>query len=550
MLAYVRHRRFANPGREGMKTLALLAAIAVLLVATPPLPAHEAQGGAEKIGRVTFPTSCSAAVQPSFERAVALLHSFWYLEAIKAFTAVTEADPACAMGYWGIAMSGWYQIWSPPSPANLKRGTDAIAKAQGAGARTPRERDWIAAAAAFFTNTERDHPTRVLAYEKAMEQLSLRYPQDREAALFFALALQAAADPRDKTYARQRRSGELAEKVFAAEPDHPGAAHYIIHAYDYPGLATQGLHAAGRYAQFAPSVPHALHMPSHIYVLLGMWPEVIQGNVAAAAAEKARGNPDDHMHALDYLVYGYLQQGQDAEARRVVDEARAIMGDLAARKYDSGRPTAHFAMAAMEARWSMERGRWADAAAVEPRPNRFAHTEAMIYFARAIGAARSGKPVDARAAVDRLAALRDALTQARNGYWVEQVEIQHRAGAAWLARAEGRNADAVALMRSAAELEDSTEKHNITPGPIATARELLADLLLEMGQPAQAAREYERSLDRAPNRLKALHGVARASELAGDRDRARVYYGKLLALTKPTEAERPEVREARTFLAR
>jgi len=534
-----------------MKTAALLTALVTFVLAASPARAQHAPGAPEKIGQVTFPISCNSAVQKPFERAVALLHSFWYLESLKAFTAVNEADPSCAMGYWGIAMSLWYQIWSPPSPASLKRAVDAIAKAQAAGAKTARERDVIAAAAVFFTNSDtQDHRTRVLAYEKAMEQVHLRYPQDRELAMFYALALQAAADPNDKTYARQRRSGEMAEKVFALEPDHPGAAHYVIHAYDYPELATRAVNAAARYAQFAPAVPHALHMPSHIYVLLGMWPEVIQGNVVAAAAEKARGNPDDHMHALDYLVYGYLQQGQDVEARRVVDEARGIMGDLAARKYDSGRPTAHFAMAAMEARWAMERGRWAEAASVEPRPNRFAHTEAMIYFARAIGAARTGKAADARAAVDRLAALRDALTQARSGYWADQVEIQRRASAAWLARAEGRVDEALTLMRSAADLEASTEKHNITPGPIVTARELLADLLLEMGQPAQAVREYEASLTRAPNRFKTLYGIARASELAGDRDKARAYYGKLVALAKPSETERPELREAKAFLAR
>src|SRR5438128_7766306 len=264
----------------------------------------------------------------------------------------------------------------------------------------------MAAGEVFFKDADTvDHRTRAQAYARAMEQVSARYSQDREAAIFYALALQAVADPHDKTYANQRKSAAIASSVFAAEPTHPGAAHYIIHAYDYPPIARQGLIAASRYAQFAPSVPHALHMPSHIYVLLGMWPETIQSNVVAAAAEKDRGNPDDHMHALDYLVYGYLQQAQDAEAKKVVDEARAVMAGLAARQYDSGRPTGHFAMAAIEARWAMERGRWADAAAIDPRPNRFAHTESMIYFARAIGAARSGNAARARDDVDRLATL-------------------------------------------------------------------------------------------------------------------------------------------------
>ena len=526
----------------------VLALVAVVLVGTV-CSAVAQPAGTEKIGQVSFPVPCKPAVQKPFERAVALLHSFWYLESLKAFTAVTDADPDCAIGYWGAALSLWYQIWSPPSPANLKRSAELMAKAKAASVKTPRDRDLIAAADAFFSNSDtQDHRTRVVAYERAMEQVAGRYPNDREVQLFYALALQAAADPKDKTYSKQRKSAEIAEKVFTAEPDHPGAAHIIIHAYDYPELAKRGLPAAGRYAQFAPSVPHALHMPSHIYVLLGMWPEVIQGNLVAAAAEKQRGNPDDHMHAIDYLVYGYLQQGQDADAKRILDEARGIMSELAAKKYDSGRPTAHFAISAVEARWAMERGQWTEAAAIEPRPNRFAHTEAMIYFARGIGAARAGQAAQARAAVEKLDALRDALTQQKNTYWAEQVEIQRRAVAAWTLRAEGKPDDALTIMRAAADLEDSTEKHNITPGPIVAARELLADMLLELGQAAPAAKEYEASLQRAPNRFKAVHGVAKASELAGDRERAKAYYTKLVALAK--DDGRPEVKEARAFLAR
>jgi hypothetical protein len=511
----------------------------------PPAPA------AEKIGQVSFPISCAPAAQKPFERAVALLHSFWYLEAVKSFTEVTQIDPHCAIGYWGIAMSQWTQIWSPPQPAALKRGWEAVEKARAATARSPKEADFVAAAEAFFKDADKiDHRTRAMAYSRAMEQTFARYPHDREVAIFYALSLQATADPKDKSYARQRQSAEIAEKVFAVEPDHPGAAHYIIHAYDYPALAQRGLAAAGRYAQFAPAVPHALHMPSHIYVLLGMWGETIRGNLVAADAERQRGNPDDRMHAIDYLMYAYLQQAQDADARRTLDEARAIMADLAAKGYNSGRPTAHFAMAAIEARWAMERNHWQEAAAIEPRPNRFAHTEAMIYFARAIGAARTGNAARARTDVDRLVQLREALVQAKDAYWSEQVEIQRRGAAAWLARAEGRNDEALATMRGAAELEDATEKHNITPGPIATARELLGDLLLELGQPGQAAREYEASLQRAPNRFKTLYGVARAAELGGDRDRARAYYARLVTVAAASDNLRPELQHARAFLGK
>ncbi len=318
-----------------MKRSASLVAVVIAAVVAGAVAADET----EKIGQVRFPVTCSAAVQKPFERAVALLHSFWYLESAKAFAGIAQADPDCAMAYWGVAMSNWTQIWSPPPPAALKRGWEAVEKAKAAGAKTPRERDFVAAAEAFFKDADKlDHRTRVLAYGKVMEQMAQRYPDDREVMAFYALSLQATADPHDKAYTNQRRSAEIAEKIFASEPDHPGAAHYMIHGYDYPPLGARGLPAARRYAQFAPSVPHALHMPSHIYVLLGMWPETIQGNIVAAAAEKDRGNPDDRMHALDYLVYAYLQQAQDVEARRVLDDARAIMADLAARAERRRRP--------------------------------------------------------------------------------------------------------------------------------------------------------------------------------------------------------------------
>ena len=525
--------------------------VAACFLGDAPLSAQVVPPSGERIGQVTFPVSCAPAMQKPFERAVALLHSFWYLESAKAFAAIAQADPGCGMAYWGVAMSQWTQIWSPPNPAALKRGAEAMEKARTAGSKTDRECDYIAAADLFFKDADKvDHRTRAAAYAKAMEQMYQRYPGDREVAIFYALSLQAVADPHDKTYANQRRSGEIAEKVFAVEPNHPGAAHYIIHAYDYPAIAPQGLPAARRYAQFAPSAPHALHMPSHIYVLLGMWPDTVKSNLVAAEAEKDRGNPDDRMHALDYLVYAYLQQAQDGEAKRVVDEARGIMTDLAAKNYNSGRPTAAFAMAAIEARWTMERGRWSEAAVVEPRPNNFPHTEAMIYFARGIGAARTGDLAQTRAAADKLAALRDAPTQRKDAYWAEQVEIQRRAVAAWQARAEGKNDEALALMRATAELEATTDKHNISPGPIALARELLGDMLLEAKQPALAMAEYDAALKISPNRFKALQGAARSAELAGERDRAKAYYTRLLTVAAASDGQRAEIAEARAFVAR
>ena len=523
-------------------------ALALLVLATSAW-AHGAAD--ERLGKVNFSSSCSAAVAKPLERSVALLHSFWYLEALKSFTAVSAADPDCAIAYWGQAMSVWYQIWTPPRPAALKQGLEAVEKADKlAGKATPRERDLIAAAAAFFRDHEtKDHRARALAYEAAMEQAYGRHPGDTDVALFYALALQAVADSHDKSYAKQRKSGEIAARIFASEPEHPGAAHYLIHAYDYPTLAAQARGAADRYAQLAPSAPHALHMPSHIYVLLGMWPETIQGNVVAAEAERARGNPDDHMHALDYLVYGYLQRGEDAEARRVLEDGRRIVADMAARKYDSGRHTATFSMSAMEARYALERGRWTDAAAIDPITSRFPYADAHIVFARAVGAARGGQPARARADVERLVALRDALTQAKNTYWAEQVEIQRRAAAGWVARAEGRTEEAIALLRSAAELEDSTEKRSVTLGPILAAREQLGDLLLEARQAPAALREYEASLASAPARFRSYYGAAKAAEAAGERDRAATYYGKLVSMAAPG-SDRAEIKEARAYLAK
>jgi hypothetical protein len=521
--------------------------LAVLVIATSAA-AHSAAD--ERLGKVNFPVSCSPGVAKPLERSVALLHSFWYLEALKGFTAVAAADRDCAMAYWGQAMSVWYQIWSPPRPTALKQGLEALDKARALGGKTPRERDLIAAATEFFRDHEtRDHRTRALAYEAAMEQAHARHPGDTDIALFYALALQATADPHDKSYAKQRRSGEIAARIFAAEPEHPGAAHYLIHAYDYPPLAAQARGAADRYAKFAPSAPHALHMPSHIYVLLGMWPETIQGNLVAAEAERTRGNPDDHMHALDYLVYGYLQRGEDAEARRVLEDGRRIVTDMAARKYDSGRHTAPFSISAMEARYALERGRWSEAAAIDPITSRFPYADAHIVFARAVGAARGGQPARARADVERLVALRDALTQAKNSYWAEQVEIQRRAAAGWMARAEGRTDDALALLRSAAELEDSTEKRSVSPGPILAAREQLGDLLLEVQQAPAALREYEASLQTAPARLRSYYGAAKAAEAAGDREKAATYFKTLVSMAAPA-SDRPEVKEARAFLSR
>jgi hypothetical protein len=517
-----------------------LAAIVVILSAGF-VPAHEKD---EKLGQVHFPVSCSTEAQMQFDRAVALLHSFWYGEAVKGFTAVTETDPTCAMGYWGIAMSLWYPLWQPPSEAMLKKGWDAVEQARSVGGKTERERQYIGAIEVFYKDSDKlDHRTRSLAYEKAMEQLSLHFPEDREGAVFYALALNATASPNDKTYTNQLKATAILEKVFEEQPKHPGVAHYLIHSYDYPPLADRGLDAARRYAKIAPSAPHALHMPSHIFTRLGLWQESIASNLNSAAASKAHNSTFEQLHALDYLAYAYLQGAQDLAAKRVLEERHATaQGDLE-------NFAAAYAFAAIPARYTLERRHWSDAAQLEPRPSKVKYTEAITYFARAIGAARSGDVPMARANVDQLQSLQATLVEAKQSYWAEQVEVQRRVAAAWVARAEGKNDEALTLMRSAADLEDSTEKHPVTPGPIFPAREMLGELLLELDNPGQALQAFEASMQREPNRFNGIYGAARAAELSGDGDKARTHYMSLMALCELADSERAELHQARTFLA-
>ena len=531
--------------------------LTIFLLCAPVATAQGASGQSEQLGKVHFPTSCVPAAGSQFERAVAMLHSFWYEEAVKAFTAVTETDPACAMGFWGVAMSIYYPLWYPPSEATLKKGRAAVEKATTVGGKTQRERDYIAAIEAFYKDTDKlDHRTRTLAYEKAMERVYLRHPDDREAAVFYALALVATAVPTDKTYANQLKAAAMLEKVFAEQPNHPGVAHYIIHSYDYPPLAGRALPAARGYAKIAPSVPHALHMPAHIFTRLGFWQESIDSNRASAQAgvdyfrqAGKEGVWDQTLHAMDYLVYAYLQGAQDREAKRVVDELAAI------RKAEPESLPAAYALAAIPARFALERRNWSEAASLTIPPVtfpwiRYPWGEAITSFARALGAARSGDTAGAQKEVDNLLALRDALVQVKSTYWADQVEVQRRAAAAVLARVQGRNQDAVDLLRSAADLESSMDKHPVTPAPIVPAHELLGDLLLELNQPDQALKEFEGSLDAEPNRFRSLFGAARAAELAGKAGKARTFYTKLVALCVRADTERPELQQAKAFLAK
>ena len=532
------------------RALVLVVVCASLATRVAVAAQHEHAGGEpERLGNVEFSISCDPAVQPQFNRAVAMLHSFWYQKAAEAFAAIAKQDPSCGIAEWGVAMTHYHEIWEAPGAADLKQGWEAVERAKAMSAKTQRERDYIAAMETFFKDSGKlDHGTRALAYEKAMEQLQARYPQDREAAIFYALAVRANAPPNDRTYANQKKASAILVKLFANQPDHPGLAHYIIHCDDYPPLAAQALDAARRYAKIAPDSPHALHMPSHIFTRLGLWQESIESNVASSAAARKNGAPGDELHARDYLVYAYLQRGQDAKAKKALEEApRDQAGDP---QYFSGL----YSIATMPARYAVERHAWAEAAALTlPRDmfpgGRYAWTESSMYFSKALGAARMGDTGGARSALQQLTSLRETLQREGERYWIDQVDIQRETVAAWIAAAEGKSDDALRQMRAAADHEDATDKHAVTPGPVVPARELLGEMLLEAKQPAPALEAFETTLRVAPGRFNALSGAARAAESAGDREKAKSYYAKLLTYCDHGDGDRAQLRDARAFLS-
>jgi len=518
------------------------------------LPAAFAQhehtaGDPSKLGRVSFPVSCAPSVQQQFSTAMAMLHSFWYEKAKESFSAVANEDPSCGMAYWGIAMTYYHPIWQAPGPDDLKTGTASIEKAKLVGAKTQRERDYIAAVEAFYKDSDKvDHGTRALAYERAMEQVQARYPDDHEAAIFHALALDAIAPPADKTYEYQKKCGAILEPLFAEQPQHPGIAHYIIHCYDYPPLAERALNAARRYAEIAPDSPHALHMPSHIFTRLGLWQESIDSNLVSAASAKKNNAPGNELHAKDYLIYAYLQGAQDREAKK------ALEAPPLGRPDDPQYMNWLYAMGTSPARYAVERHQWNEAAGLVVPSNtfpggRWAWTEANLHFARALGLARTGKTEAARMEALKLASLRDTLTQIGDKYWADQVEIQRESAEAWITLAEGKSEQALGQMRSAADHEDKTDKHNVTPGVILPAREMLGDMLLELKQSTEALVAFESTLRTAPNRFNSLSGAARAAKLSGDNQKAKTYYAKLLSMCEHADGDRPELQEARTLLA-
>jgi tetratricopeptide (TPR) repeat protein len=497
----------------------------------------------DKLGTVNFETSCKPEAQKLFNQGMLYQHSFWYRASQKVFEDALKADPECGIAYWGTALS---LLWNPhaaPPAKNLVEGAATIAKGKSVGAQTPRERDYIDALAAMYADYEKvDHRTRLLAYAKAMEQLAQRYPGDDEAQIHYALALNTSASPADKTYASQLKGAALLEPIAERQPQHPGVSHYLIHLYDYPPIAEKGLNAARRYAKIAPAAAHAQHMPSHIFTRVGYWAESIASNAEAARVAKDAGDLSDQLHAMDYQVYAYLQLGQDAKAKALIDEMAAVTG--LTETYMPG----PYAMAISPARFVVERGDWKAAAALQVRPSPLPQVQAISYAARALGAARSGNPEAARADIAKLAEFRDKLRDAKDAYWSEQVDIERQVATAWALYAEGKQDDALAAMSEAADAEDKTEKHPVTPGVPKPARELYGSMLLERGMAKEALAAFEATLKKEPNRLGAYAGAAVAAEKSGDLTKAREYYGKVVAIADNADKARTEVADAQAFL--
>ncbi len=529
--------------------------LAVLPTAAQQTHAHH-HPEAETLGRVHFPVTCKPGSQAGFDRAVALLHSFGYELARDAFAAVAQQDPECAMAHWGVAMTYYHPIWAPPTPAELAAGRAAAEQAARLRAGSEREKGYIQAIGTFYADAGKlDHRVRARAYEAAMAKLSTAFPEDDEATVFHALALLGSAPPTDATFAHQKRAAEILSRLLPRHADHPGILHYVIHAFDYPQLASLALPAARAYAKVAPSAPHALHMPSHIFVRLGLWQESIASNLDSAAMAKkqvARTHPGatafDDLHALDYLEYAYLQLGDDRKAREVLEEVAK------ASRFDEANFAAGYALVAVPARYALERRDWRAAAAlavpaIEVPWENFPYARGITDFANALGAARLGDLDRARKALAGLQALQTGLAKAppAGPYdWAGQVEAMRLAAAGWVAFAEGRKEEAVRLLTAAAEKEEAVGKHPVSPGAVLPAREQLGDVLLELGKPREALDAYEASLAEAPKRFNGLAGAARAAELAGEPARARGFYKELLALCGPS-CERPEAQRAKAL---
>jgi tetratricopeptide (TPR) repeat protein len=516
-----------------MRTKAGLLAIACVVALVVPAAAQQ-----EKLGKVTFPTSCDAKVQAQFERGVAMLHSYWFTEARKVFENVLQQDPTCAIAYWGLAVNYLgNSLAAPPSPKDAAAAAEALEKARTIGAKTQRERDWIEAIGVYYRDADKTPVSaRLAAYTKAMEQMTQRDPDDFEAWTYYALTLQASASKSDKTYANQLKSAEILERLFRQNPEHPGVAHYLVHAYDYPPLADKGIKIAVAYGRIAPAAPHARHMPSHIYSMVGMWEESIASNRSAIEIQP------DYYHATDFMVYAHLQLAQDAKAKALVDPIAAMP------RLSGGAVPGFTALAAVPARYVLERGDWAGAAALPVVSTGWPQADSLVRFTRGLGMARTGDLAGAKREIQAMQELRAALEKSNQSYWADRTEEQMLAVSGWVALAEGSRDEALKFMRGAADNEDASVKHVAMENRLYPMRELLGELLLQQGQAPAALREFEAAIKENPNRYRGLYGAARAAEMAGDRPKAVGYYEKLVALASKADTVRPEIARAKAFI--
>ncbi len=536
----------------------LVAAILLTLVASNGrAQEHQHAANAEKLGSVHFATSCNEHAQKEFNRAVALLHSFQFSRAIEGFSLALREDATCGIAYWGIALSDWSNPFAPGAKDQnqLEEGRQNAERGKTVGAKTMRERAYITAVGRLYNHFESTpQQTRLIAYRDAMAKVAAKYPDDHEAQIFYALAVAASEDPADKTYASRLKAGAILEKLFVEEPTHPGLAHYIIHTYDVPALAGKGLVAARRYAEIAPDAPHALHMPSHTFTRTGYWQESIDSNIAAAAAARRERQTAEELHASDYEIYAYLQTAQDGGAARIVESLPEIAARFDPKAVISGAggpSVGYFALAAIPARYALERQDWKQAVELAVRETPFPYTEAMTWFARGFAAARLGQAATANDSATVLRQIRARLLKANEYYWARQVEIQAVAVEAWAALAAGKKEEALQQMKLAAELEDGTEKSAVTPGPLAPASELLGEMMLQMNQPAHALKQFEATLKKEPGRFRALYGAAHAAQLSGDRDASQRYFLELLAVcSRGDNSGRSELLEAQQSILR
>lgn len=509
--------------------------------------------GTEAFGKLSFDISGTEKSKEDFNLGLKLLHSFEYDEAEKAFAKIIDEDPGCAMAYWGVAMANFHPLWTPPSEAELKKGSAAAKAGESIKNKSKKEGEYIGAIAAFYEDWEKqDHAARCARFEKAMAQLHANYPEDQEATIFYALALDATASPKDKTYQKQLQAGALLQALYPEQPEHPGIIHYIIHTYDYPGLAERALPAARRYAQVAPSSAHALHMPSHIFTRLGLWQECIVSNRASVASAQCyasaagiRGHWDEELHGLDYLMYAFLQQGANDSAKKLLDYVNGI------NEVNPANFKVAYSFAAMPCRFALENRNWREAATLQVHApgidwDKFPWPQAMIHFTRLMGLVHLDSLSVAQTELSKLKSLHETLVQQKDAYKADQVLIQIKTGDAWIQLKSGKIEEAIAMMQSAADMEDRTGKHPVTPGEVLPARELLGDMYSVLNRWEDALFAYKADLKDRPNRFNALHGAGLAAEKSGKRQEAAEYYQQLLMVA--ATSNRPELREARRFL--